>query len=39
MTFGTPLLRTLGVGHIRLSTEGDWLRTLVGFLRLRRRWR
>ena len=33
------LFRTLGVGHIRLSTEGDWLRTLVGFLRLQRRWR
>jgi uncharacterized protein (DUF58 family) len=33
------LFRTLGVNHVRLSTEGDWLRGLVGFLRLQRRWR
>jgi len=33
------LFRTLGVNHVRLSTEGDWLGSLVGFLRLQRRWR
>ena len=26
-------LRSLGVGHLVLSTAGDWLRPLVGFLR------
>jgi uncharacterized protein (DUF58 family) len=34
------LARTLssaGVGHVVLSTSGDWLRTLVGFLRRRAR--
>ena len=29
----------LGVGHIVLSTSGDWLRTLAGFLRTRSRRR
>jgi len=33
------LFRSLGVPHIRLSTEGDWLRHLVSFLRLQRRAR
>jgi len=33
------LFRTLGVNHVRLSTQGDWLLTLAGFLRLQRRWR
>jgi uncharacterized protein (DUF58 family) len=28
-------LRTAGVDHIVLSTEGDWLRSLVGGLRAR----
>jgi uncharacterized protein (DUF58 family) len=31
------VLSTAGVAHVRLSTEGDWLRTLAGFLRTRRR--
>jgi uncharacterized protein (DUF58 family) len=30
-------LANAGVAHVRLSTEGDWLRTLAGFLRTRRR--
>jgi uncharacterized protein (DUF58 family) len=30
---------SLGVGHIVLSTEGDWLRTLAGFIRRRGRRR
>jgi uncharacterized protein (DUF58 family) len=36
------LARTLaaaGVAHVVLSTSGDWLRTLVGFLRTERRRR
>ena len=33
------LFRSLNVNHVRLSTEGDWLRMLVAFLRLQRRWR
>jgi uncharacterized protein (DUF58 family) len=33
-TFGA-----LGVGHVVLSTSGDWLRTLAGFLRTRSRRR
>jgi uncharacterized protein (DUF58 family) len=28
-------LRLLGVGHVVLSTAGDWLRPLAGYLRLR----
>ncbi|MBV8086349.1 MAG: DUF58 domain-containing protein [Chloroflexi bacterium] len=28
------LFRSLQVSHVRLSTEGDWLRNLVAFLRL-----
>jgi uncharacterized protein (DUF58 family) len=32
-------LRSLGVGHIVLSTAGDWLRPLVGFLQTERRRR
>ena len=28
-------LRTLGVGHVVLSTAGDWLRPLASYLRLR----
>ena len=31
--------RALGVGHVVLSTSGDWLRTLTGFLRRRARKR
>ena len=27
------LLRSAGADHVVLSTEGDWLRTLAGFLR------
>jgi uncharacterized protein (DUF58 family) len=30
------MLSALGVRHVVLSTEGDWLRTLAGFLRRRR---
>ena len=30
-------LARLGVGHVVLSTEGDWLRVLIPFLRRRRR--
>ena len=33
-TFGA-----LGVGHVVLSTSGDWLRTLAAFLRRRSRRR
>ena len=33
-TFGA-----LGVGHVVLSTSGDWLRTLAAFLRARSRRR
>jgi uncharacterized protein (DUF58 family) len=32
-------LRSLGVGHLVLSTAGDWLKPLVGFLRNDRRRR
>jgi uncharacterized protein (DUF58 family) len=32
-------LRSLGVGHIVLSTQGDWLRPLIGFLKIERRRR
>ena len=32
-------LRTLGVGHVVLSTAGDWLKPLVGFLLTERRRR
>jgi uncharacterized protein (DUF58 family) len=32
-------LGALGVGHVVLSTSGDWLRTLAGFLRRRSRGR
>jgi uncharacterized protein (DUF58 family) len=32
-------LRSLGVAHVVLSTEGDWLKPLVGFLRTERRRR
>jgi uncharacterized protein (DUF58 family) len=31
------VLAALGVPHAVLSTQGDWLRTLAGFLRRRRR--
>lgn len=33
------LFRSLGVSHLPLSTQGDWLRELVGFLRLNRKLR
>jgi uncharacterized protein (DUF58 family) len=32
-------LRSLGIRHVVLSTAGDWLRTLAGFLRAERRRR
>jgi uncharacterized protein (DUF58 family) len=32
-------LRSLGAAHVVLSTEGDWLKPLVGFLRTERRRR
>jgi uncharacterized protein (DUF58 family) len=32
-------LRSLGVGHVVLSTEGDWLKPLAGFLKIERRRR
>jgi uncharacterized protein (DUF58 family) len=32
-------LRSLGVAHVVLSTQGDWLKPLVGFLRIERRRR
>jgi uncharacterized protein (DUF58 family) len=32
-------LRALGMPHLVLSTSGDWLRTLVGFLAVERRRR
>jgi len=32
-------LRGVGVPHLVLSTSGDWLKTLVGFLSLERRRR
>ena len=32
-------LATLGVGHVVLSTSGDWLRTLAVYLRTRSRRR
>jgi len=32
-------LRSLGVGHIVLSTQGDWLKPLIGFLKIERRRR
>ena len=32
-------LRSLGVGHVVLSTAGDWLKPLVGFLQIERRRR
>jgi uncharacterized protein (DUF58 family) len=32
-------LRSLGVGHLVLSTQGDWLKPLVGFLKIERRRR
>ena len=32
-------LRSLGVAHVVLSTSGDWLRPLVGFLQVERRRR
>jgi hypothetical protein len=32
-------LATVGVRHVALSTEGDWLRPLAGFLRRGRRTR
>ena len=32
-------LRSLGVAHLTLSTSGDWLRRLVGFLQTERRRR
>ncbi len=32
-------LRSLGVAHVVLSTAGDWLRPLVGFLQIERRRR
>ena len=32
-------LRSLGVGHVVLSTGGDWLKPLVGFLRTERKRR
>jgi uncharacterized protein (DUF58 family) len=32
-------LRSLGVSHVVLSTSGDWLLSLVGFLRLQKRRR
>jgi uncharacterized protein (DUF58 family) len=32
-------LRSLGVGHVVLSTEGDWLKTLIRFLEIERRRR
>ena len=33
-TLGT-MLSGAGVRHVTVSTEGDWLRTLTGFLRAR----
>jgi uncharacterized protein (DUF58 family) len=33
------IFTSVGARHVVLSTEGDWLRTLVAFLRLRRRRR
>jgi uncharacterized protein (DUF58 family) len=32
-------LRSLGVGHVVLSTQGDWLKPLIGFLKIERRRR
>jgi uncharacterized protein (DUF58 family) len=32
-------LRSAGVAHVPLSTSGDWLRSLVGFLQMERRRR
>ena len=32
-------LRSLGVAHVVLSTDGDWLKPLVKFLQVERRRR
>jgi uncharacterized protein (DUF58 family) len=33
------MLASAGVRHVALSTDGDWLRPLAGFIRQRRRGR